>query len=819
MSDNLKKRCFTDLTSARKIRIPKIQRDYAQGRQNAKVNGIRKTFVHSLLLVVKGKIPATELDFVYGSTRKGAYEPLDGQQRLTTLFLLHWMFGEDLSDPDNRRKSLFTYETRNTSCEFCDELVQHQSAVFMSEAQERNSIPSIIIQKRDWFKWEWQYDPTICSMLVMIDSIYEETGKEFDWTANLSEFRANLKSITFNNLNLGEFGLSDELFIKMNARGKQLSDFDSLKSTLEEELQIQQSETDTEGKSLASASIEKTWRSMMDGVWIDFFWHKYARTLIQEDSASNDDDAKKRRLEAAILTEAQFKKLLLRLIAMQMLENDHTCETVVEAAYRQDEDTLDCLMTTYSDSLLYIRSDTQNKIVPNNLVTLNFNQLTEDINSLIYQDTAELFHEISDLLPESTHIAKNGDTLLDSFLGSKVANDVELVFYGMQLFLRKFPAQKNGWLLDRQEHQPWIENFGDWIRSLRNILLNDNNNSRIDKRYIFINALRGVSKLANNLSEFVHDADLDMELDGSAILKFFHSIKGKTYAGLDNQSVNEEIEKAELRLADDRWDEEILQFETDNYLWGQIRCLLNWSEGDVDLFDDYGTRLTELLNFISKDEHNLYYAALLAFEPNCWKESNRLFQHNKDRDYSFKRCLRDNGQKYYSECMRRFIDHWRKSRPNSSVEEFIIGLINNKKVSATVWDWIQCIIEYPDMLCDAGNKCLFENNGHVILAQRKTEDSHCYDPVFLYFEKLCATHNVQNYELYDSKAKHPHGFEFQKDGQTFLILWGSDGGDYAVSVDDGETKTYSVDEIVKFVRMKLGVCIDQCVMPEPSDHT
>ena len=33
-----------------------------------------------------------ELDFVYGSIIIDTFQPLDGQQRLTTLFLFHWYF-------------------------------------------------------------------------------------------------------------------------------------------------------------------------------------------------------------------------------------------------------------------------------------------------------------------------------------------------------------------------------------------------------------------------------------------------------------------------------------------------------------------------------------------------------------------------------------------------------------------------------------------------------------------------------------------------------------------------------------------------------
>jgi len=106
MSDNLKKYSFQDLLKQGKIRIPKIQRDYAQGRLNKNINEIRKVFIHQLLLVVKGKKGATELDFVYGSNYDNAFEPLDGQQRLTTLFLLHWMMGVNVSINDENKEAI-----------------------------------------------------------------------------------------------------------------------------------------------------------------------------------------------------------------------------------------------------------------------------------------------------------------------------------------------------------------------------------------------------------------------------------------------------------------------------------------------------------------------------------------------------------------------------------------------------------------------------------------------------------------------------------------------------------------------------------------
>lgn len=89
-------RILTDRTANRRpdrIVIPKIQRDYAQGRPSAKK--IRERFLSSIYGAIdKESSTPIELDFVYGELARVngdiLFMPLDGQQRLTTLFLLHW---------------------------------------------------------------------------------------------------------------------------------------------------------------------------------------------------------------------------------------------------------------------------------------------------------------------------------------------------------------------------------------------------------------------------------------------------------------------------------------------------------------------------------------------------------------------------------------------------------------------------------------------------------------------------------------------------------------------------------------------------------
>lgn len=806
MSDNLKKYSFIDLVSQGKLRIPKIQRDYAQGRQCQKVGEIRKVFVHTLLLVVKGKRPTTELDFVYGSNQNNAFEPLDGQQRLTTLFLLHWMLGVDLKASGDKKHSVFTYETRNTSDEFCDELVQHEATQFVQEAKVKNTSPSAIIKGRDWFKWEWKYDPTILSMLVMLDAIYLEMGE--DWTMDLSVCRSNLNHITFNLLNLGKFGLSNELFIKMNARGKQLSDFDKLKSTLEEELQIQQKETDEHGTPLAFSKDEENWRILMDGAWIDLFWHKYARQIIINTESVEPENRKNDRLKAAKLSELQFKKLLLRLIALQLFENENISGKLADAAYNIDAAEIDNLLFVYLDSLIDLRSDERHIAVPATSVTLNFKRLIDDFNLLIYKDFNDIYHEISYLLPEISHIDKDNRSLFDSFLETKVPNDVELTFYAMLLFLRAFPFVKvkksedelMPWYFDKSAHESWMTNFEAWVRFARNVLLNNNNNQRIDKIQFSREATLSLKQMVTDLVVFVSDKELNIEDDRTVVKKFLIS-SDKTYQRLDNQSLTEERQKASLILNDtSEWETCIDMAENHPYLWGQIRCLLNWSDNKLDLFQDYSKRLLELLDCI-KNNGLTYYSAMLAFDPNCWKESNRLFLYNKDRDNSFKRYLREHtkeGQSY-GFGIKKLIDLWRHSYPNITAIKFLEVLINDKKEKSI--PWIKCIIEFPTILDEAWHKRIYTHNGHVIMAQRKTRDSHCFDPILVYLRNLCKENDIEEkkFKLYDSKGEYEHAFRLEKDDHEYLVEWYGTNGQYSVKVDNTEPECYTPERMINFM--------------------
>lgn len=259
------------------IRIPMIQRDYAQGRPSEVE--VREEFLRALEVALKR--PADDpflplnLDFVYGSVEHGSssrFAPLDGQQRLTTLFLLHWYLSwvddrletfRELFQADGR--SRFSYRVRPSSGEFFDGLVEYTPDARPGAITEL----SAWIKDQPWYFRNWRLDPTIQSSLVMLDAIH---GR-FATSAGLFErlISEDQPSITFQLLDLEDFGLSDDLYIKMNARGKPLTPFETFKARYE---QVLASQFVGEKRKIGDQefSVAEFVARRIDTAWADLFW-------------------------------------------------------------------------------------------------------------------------------------------------------------------------------------------------------------------------------------------------------------------------------------------------------------------------------------------------------------------------------------------------------------------------------------------------------------------------------------------------------------------------------------------------------------------
>ncbi|MGY6521311.1 MAG: GmrSD restriction endonuclease domain-containing protein [Mongoliitalea sp.] len=300
---------FWNLISEYSIEIPTIQRDYTYGRNSAIEIGLKLT--KSILATCKLPFKNLHLDFIYGklegienfhrleknkhsiesllhsiksyadnlhlnvryeTTEKTdlkseivTFIPLDGQQRLTTLFLIHWYFAFLRKDTESLHVlKRFTYTTRNSSKEFLQLICSMNS----DEVTLENGLVEGITNHELFFN-SWKKDPTVNSMLIMLGHIEKFVlDQPFSLTTAWKRLTES-DSVTFDFFDLDDFELADELYVKMNARGKSLTGFENFKAWLLKNFK----------EEIGDGAIGKK----LDIDWYDLFWKD------QEDVEKIDD--------------------------------------------------------------------------------------------------------------------------------------------------------------------------------------------------------------------------------------------------------------------------------------------------------------------------------------------------------------------------------------------------------------------------------------------------------------------------------------------------------------------------------------------------
>lgn len=269
------------LDEEKSIIIPKVQRDYAYGRQEKKVQDVLDGMLTNIIEAVRNDSNII-LDFVYGGTyvhksnKKAGLIPLDGQQRLTTLFLLHFyasLLGDEDGNPIEQKDveilTKFRYETRQSATEFCTNLIRNiRPNLIKNYKPENKNIKALIVDDALYLS-TYDSDPTIISMLNVLDKI-EKKCAELDVLSLMPCMWKRLmerRNIEFYKLSLDNFGLTDDLFIKMNARGKKLTAFEIFKSDMIAAIRK------------VDDSLKDEFSKDLDTKWIDIVWDYTDKTI------------------------------------------------------------------------------------------------------------------------------------------------------------------------------------------------------------------------------------------------------------------------------------------------------------------------------------------------------------------------------------------------------------------------------------------------------------------------------------------------------------------------------------------------------------
>jgi len=512
---------FRDLFGdCKRVEIPVIQRDYAQGREDDHSREVRKRFIEALGETLSADRPSSgplDLDFVYGrwdgATR--TLEPLDGQQRLTTLFLLHWylasldgafdVFQSWATLPGGG--SCFTYRTRPAAREFFDALVRQPAPLSTLGAEGRRV--SEWAADSTWFVRNWNRDPTVRGCLMMLDAIHDRFATEIGaWSRLVS---SESPAIVFRLLPLEHFNLSDDLYVKMNARGKPLTAFEVFKAELERFV------GNAFGDELCPKASKMSWRDYVsrqfDMAWTDFLWKQRGGT---------------------IEIDARFMHLIRALAVVRCVDQSDDGDLA---------DQLERLLETPEPSLqVYEELGCLDQAFIVGLVegldTLSGHaEAPSFLGRVDYLDEVDLLRRI--LLARGAN-QEDGLTLVDWVL-----------FYAWCLFLRRYPQD-----LKSEQARACLH---DWIRVVANLA----DNSDIDRHERLIAALRSVRQLSLNCGAGFLSCVADGALDKAG--------------GFNQQQQREERLKAQLMLRSVDWRRHIERAETHPYFCGNIEFLLRFS--------------------------------------------------------------------------------------------------------------------------------------------------------------------------------------------------------------------------------------------------
>lgn len=244
--------------------IPIIQRGYAQGRNTKEAEKIRDNFLDVIINFLSNNEEELILDYIYGVEDNDVFYLLDGQQRLTTLFLFYWYFKSSLNINDEILKR-FTYETRNSSKDFISFLLSIEEIDLKTDEKLSKELRNNIK-----FLDFWEKDTTVKGMLQVIDDIHEKVkNKENIYSSKLNNIQFYCEYIK---------GDPDDLYIKMNSRGKQLTDFEIFKSKLEKFLDEDEEDKNVQG-----------FDKKIDIDWTNFIWD-FIKDKKSDDEGNKLDD-------------------------------------------------------------------------------------------------------------------------------------------------------------------------------------------------------------------------------------------------------------------------------------------------------------------------------------------------------------------------------------------------------------------------------------------------------------------------------------------------------------------------------------------------
>lgn len=567
-----------------KVVIPVIQRDYAQGRKGKEF--LRKSFLTQIKKSLEDPNNKTTLDFIYGNLENDSFLPLDGQQRLTTLWLVYWYVslraGMLSSDEIRKKLERFSYQTRASSCEFCKAICNEKNLTNFEEYRKFNPKNTIadFIKSQTWFFSSWNQDPTINSMLRTIggdnDNLEDNIEVLFK-DADFEDFSEKLYSenapIDFELMiiNSKDLPMSDDLYIKMNARGKALTNFENFKADL-----IGYIHSSDAFNGAAPNAPELTYKeylpSQIDSCWTDVFWSVARKRAEKENIKFNGNIDN---IFFAFINRYVLNEICLN---EQMRPDEFASGSEKKFNKSQKRDfeklfgisdkskTADDSLIVYEDFDVYVKYLSFEKIKNLDHVFLIISEDNYKVLSSI--KSALNFNNVDDQNSSYNFIPKE-------FVSSNLKERV--YFLAITLYLESIkPASTFN-----------EENFKKWMRVVKNLI----ENAVVESLPVMVTCMRQIENLCQNPNE----------KDIYEILNNLDDNFSSSQLGLQ---LLEEKQKAQKILVEKDWERKIIEAETYSFFNGTIRFLYRNEKKEI-CWKDFDTKFANAKLLFSSEQKDI----------------------------------------------------------------------------------------------------------------------------------------------------------------------------------------------------------------------
>lgn len=263
----------------RRIVIPDLQRDYCWGDEtNIKATGevgdLVFDFVNNLVEQYEAHEQGTlNLGLFYGYEVPANHIQLcDGQQRLTTLYLLLGMINRKVGK--FRQHLISDYEYNHDDKEpYLNYAIRESSLYFLSDLvcrffiKDKAGSPDNVdcIESAEWYFNDYKNDPSICSMLNALRIIeHILSPKDDEWLCNFGEWMLNKLTFLYFDMKTRKNG--EETFVVINTTGEPLSVTQNLKPRIIQSIGIGESDGRADSDGLRRDAAKK-WEDMEKWFW------------------------------------------------------------------------------------------------------------------------------------------------------------------------------------------------------------------------------------------------------------------------------------------------------------------------------------------------------------------------------------------------------------------------------------------------------------------------------------------------------------------------------------------------------------------------